>query len=154
MVEEEEKPTEKMEEQETPKERKKLLIKKKEFSYRGKSLDELKALDIREFASLLKSNEKRTVLRQSDEMQKFVLRCNDKIKKEKQIKTHIRHLVIVPKMIGLRINVYNGKTFVPVDIIPEMLGHRLGEFSVTRYKVKHGAAGVGATRSSASRSVK
>jgi ribosomal protein S19 len=49
---------------------------------------------------------------------------------------------------------YNGKTFLPVDIIAEMLGHRLGEFSPTRTKVKHGSAGVGATRSSASRSVK
>ena len=57
-------------------------------------------------------------------------------------------------MVGMRINVYSGKAFIPVDIIPEMLGHRLGEFSPTRTKVKHGSAGVGATRSSASRSVK
>ena len=57
-------------------------------------------------------------------------------------------------MVGWNIMVYNGKTFVPVQIIGEMLGHRLGEFSVTRTKVKHGAAGVGATRGSASMSVK
>jgi small subunit ribosomal protein S19 len=57
-------------------------------------------------------------------------------------------------MVGMRISVYNGKTFVPIDIEGEMIGHRLGEFSVTRNKVKHGSAGVGATRSSASRSVK
>ena len=57
-------------------------------------------------------------------------------------------------MVGLRIHVYNGKEFVPVQIEREMLGHRLGEFSVTRTKVKHGAAGVGATRSSAALSVK
>jgi small subunit ribosomal protein S19 len=143
-----------MAEENKPTESKKMIMKKKEFHYRGKTLEELKTLDIREFAKLLKSNEKRTVLRQHDELQNFILRCRDKIKNDKQIKTHYRHLVIVPKMIGLRINVYNGKTFVPVDVIGEMLGHRLGEFSVTRNKIKHGAAGVGATRSSASRSVK
>ena len=57
-------------------------------------------------------------------------------------------------MIGFTIMVYNGKTYFPIEIIGEMLGHRLGEFSVTRTKVKHGAAGVGATRGSASMSVK
>ncbi|MFH1359068.1 MAG: 30S ribosomal protein S19 [archaeon] len=128
--------------------------KKKEFTYRGKTIEELKGLDTREFAKLLKSNEKRTVLRQSDELQSFIVRCNKKVIKKKQIKTHFRHLVIVPKMVGMKINVYNGKTFVPLVIEKEMLGHRLGEFSVTRTKVKHGSAGVGATRSSASRSVK
>jgi len=129
-------------------------MKKKEFTYRGKTLDELKEMDIREFAKLLKSNEKRTTLRQHDEIQKFILRCNKKIQKNKLIRTHLRHLVVVPRMVGLKIHVYNGKTFFPVQIEKEMLGHRLGEFSVTRTKVKHGAAGVGATRGSASMSVK
>tara|TARA_B100002003_G_C13860944_1_gene421478 strand:+ start:168 stop:581 length:414 start_codon:yes stop_codon:yes gene_type:complete len=133
---------------------KKKIIGKKEFSYRGQSLDELKKLDIREFAKLLKSNEKRTALRQYDELHKFLIVCNNKLAKNKQIRTHLRHLVVVPNMVGMRINVYNGKQFLPVDINGEMLGHRLGEFSPTRTKVKHGSAGVGATRSSASRSVK
>jgi small subunit ribosomal protein S19 len=129
-------------------------ISKKEFTYKGKSLNELKELDVREFAKLLKSNEKRTALRQHDEIEKFLNNCKDKLSKNKQIKTHLRYLIVVPKMIGMRINVYNGKIFVPVNIDNEMLGHRLGEFAVTRTKVKHGSAGVGATRSSASRSVK
>jgi len=135
-------------------ENKPIQHKKKEFRYRGKNIEALKELDIREFAKILRSNEKRTVLRQSDELQSFIVRCNKKIKNKKPIKTHLRHLVIVPKMVGMKINVYNGKTFVLVTIENEMLGHRLGEFSVTRTKVKHGSAGVGATRSSASRSVK
>ena len=135
-------------------EKKKKLVGKKEFSYRGQSLEELRKLDIREFGALLKSNEKRTALRQYDELHKFLINCNNKLSKGKQIRTHLRHLIIVPKMVGMRINVYSGKQFFPVDIIPEMLGHRLGEFSPTRTKVKHGSAGVGATRSSASRSVK
>lgn len=129
-------------------------ITKKEFNYRGKSISELKSLDIREFAKLLKSNEKRTALRQYNEIHNFITNCNNKIKNKKQIRSHSRHLIIVPNMTGMRINVYNGKTFVPVDVIEEMLGHRLGEFSQTRTKVKHGAAGIGATRSSASKSVK
>ena len=129
-------------------------IGKKEFNYRGKTLEALKELDIREFANLVKSNTKRTLMRQSDELQSFINRCNKKTVKNKVIKTHLRHLVIVPKMVGMKIGVYNGKTFVQVDVEKEMLGHRLGEFSVTRNKVKHGSAGVGATRSSASRSVK
>ena len=127
---------------------------KKEFKYRGMKMEELNHLDIREFAKLLKSNERRTALRQSDELQNFVLKCKDKSQKKKAIKTHARHLIIVPQMVGLRIQVYNGKVFTPVQIEKEMLGHRLGEFSVTRTKVKHGSAGVGATRSSASRAVK
>jgi small subunit ribosomal protein S19 len=129
-------------------------MKKKEFTYRGKTLEELKQMDIREFAKLLKSNEKRTALRQSDELQRFILKCNKKLKKNKLIRTHSRDLVIVPQMVGLRINVHNGKNFFPIDIIGEMLGHRLGEFSLTRSKVKHGAAGVGATKSSSALSVK
>ncbi len=129
-------------------------FKKKEQTYRGKTIENLKNLDIREFAELLKSNEKRTLMRQYGEVERFLLRFNNKILKGKQIRTHQRELVIVPRMVGLKINIHNGKEFVPIDITIEMLGHRLGEFSVTRQKVKHGAAGIGATRSSASASVK
>jgi len=133
---------------------KNIELKKKEFTFRGKTLEELKKMNIREFAKLLKSNERRTVLRQTDVIENFILRCKRKIEKNKPIKTHLRHLVIVPQMVGLTINIYNGKEFVPIKIMEEMLGHRLGEFAVTRMKVKHGAAGIGATRSSAALSVK
>ena len=126
----------------------------KEFTYRGKTTEELKQVDIREFAKLLKANERRSVLRHSEEIQKFIARCNKKILMKKQIKTHKRHLIIVPAMVGMKIGIYNGKEFVHIQIVSEMIGHRLGEFAVTRSKVKHGAAGIGATRSSASMSVK
>ena len=129
-------------------------LRKKEFTYRGKTLDELKQLDIREFAKLMKANERRTAFRQSDDMQKFILRCNKKLQKGKLIRTHLRDLIIVPKMVGLKIHIHDGRNFVPIIITGEMLGHRLGEFAVTRQKVKHGAAGIGATKSSASQSVK
>ena len=51
-------------------------------------------------------------------------------------------------MIGLKVGVYNGKEFVTVEIKPQMIGHYLGEFSLTRKRVQHGSPGIGATRSS------
>ena len=119
---------------------------KKQFTFRGKSIEELKDLDIRESAKYLKSSSKRAVLRQFHEIEKFINRAKEKIKKNKPVKTHQRDLVVVPRMIGMKIYVYNGKTFMPVEVIGEMLGHRLGEFAPTRAKIKHGSAGVGATK--------
>jgi small subunit ribosomal protein S19 len=123
-------------------------IKKKEFKFRGKTLDELKTLDVREFSKLLRSRQRRTVLRQFQKIEDFVNRAKVKLSKNKQIRTHQRNLIIVPQMIGMRIQVYNGKEFLPVDVVGEMLGHFFGEFSLTRAKVKHGAAGIGSTKGS------
>lgn len=123
-------------------------IRKKEFRYKGKTIEELEALDVREFAKYLKSRQRRTVLRQFQEIEKFINRAKEKIAKKKPIKTHQRTLVIVPEMIGMKIQIYNGRNFVPVEIVEEMLGHRLGEFAPTRARVKHGSAGIGATKGS------
>ena len=57
-------------------------------------------------------------------------------------------------MVGHLIKIHNGKEFIPVGITEEMLGHFLGEFSLTRKKITHNAPGVGATRSSAAISVR
>jgi small subunit ribosomal protein S19 len=127
---------------------------KKIFTYRGKTLDELKALEVREFAKYLKSRARRVALRQFQEIEKFVNDAKEKLERKKQIRTHKRDLIIVPNMVGLRISVYDGKQFVPVDVIGEMLGHKLGEFAPTRGKVKHGAAGIGATKGSKSQAKK
>ncbi len=54
------------------------------------------------------------------------------------IKTWTRACVITPEMVGFTIGVYNGKTHIPVFILENMVGHRLGEFSPTRKFVKHG----------------
>lgn len=125
-----------------------------DFTFRGKTLEELNKLDTREFAKFLKSRQRRAVLRQFDAIEKFIARCEKKQKIGKPIRTHLRHLVIVPRMVDLTIFIHNGKQYNQIKIIPEMLGHRLGEFSVTRTKVQHGAPGIGATRSSAALSVK
>ncbi|MEM4893649.1 MAG: ribosomal protein S19 family protein, partial [Desulfurococcaceae archaeon] len=64
------------------------------------------------------------------------------------VKTHVRDMVVLPEMVGLTIAVHNGKEFVPVKIVPEMIGHYLGEFAITTKKVQHGEPGLKATRSS------
>jgi small subunit ribosomal protein S19 len=64
------------------------------------------------------------------------------------IRTHVRDMIILPDMIDLTINVHNGKDFSPIQIRPEMIGHYLGEYSITNKRVQHGAPGVGASRSS------
>ncbi|MFH1249378.1 MAG: 30S ribosomal protein S19 [archaeon] len=125
-----------------------------EYLFRGKTLDELSKLTVREFAKYLKARQKRNLLRNFGETEKFLTRIEKKKKKGKQIRTHSRALVIVPAMVGLIINVHNGQEFKPIRILPEMMGHRLGEFSLTRKKVEHSAPGIGATKSSAALSVK
>merc|ERR1739843_63515 len=64
------------------------------------------------------------------------------------VKTQLRDMVIVPEMTGSVVGVHNGKTYTQVEIKPEMIGHYLGEFSITYKPVKHGRPGIGATHSS------
>ena len=125
---------------------------KKEFTFRGKTVEELKKLSINELAQLLTSRQRRTIKRGFTEQQKILLK---KIKQnQKNIETHCRDMIILPEMIGMIIKVYQGKEFVPVMIEQDMIGHCLGEFALTRKRVAHSAPGIGATRSSASLSVK
>ncbi|PJC45215.1 30S ribosomal protein S19 [Candidatus Pacearchaeota archaeon CG_4_9_14_0_2_um_filter_30_8] len=113
-------------------------VRKKEQLFRGKSLEELKALDVREFAKLLSSNRKRNVLRNFQEHEKFLSLVNEKLSKgKKSVRTHKRELIILPGLVGIKLQIYNGRDFSPVDISFEMIGHKLGEFSPTRSKTKH-----------------
>lgn len=120
--------------------------KKKQFTYRGKTVQELKELSTREFAKLLRARERRNVLRNFQRIESFLQRAKDKENKGKRIRTHLRDIVIVPEMVGKTINVYNGRDFTPVEIVNEMLGHKLGEFAMSRKKATHTKAGVGATK--------
>ena len=125
---------------------------KKEFVFRGKKLEELTELNIQEFAALLNARPRRSLLRGLTDQQKILF---EKVKKkDKNIRTHCRNMIILPQMVNMTMRIYNGKEFVMLAIIPEMLGHYLGEFVMTRKKVGHHAPGIGATRSSASLSVK
>ncbi|OIO62647.1 30S ribosomal protein S19 [Candidatus Woesearchaeota archaeon CG_4_10_14_0_2_um_filter_33_10] len=124
---------------------------KKEFTYRGKTLEELKSISINDFAELVPARQRRSLKREATDLQKVFIK---KIIKGNNIKTECRDIIIIPKMVGKNIRIHNGKEFIPVLIQPEMIGHRLGEFVFTRKRVMHHAPGVGATRSSASLSVR
>lgn len=119
---------------------------KEEFTYRGHTLSELKKMRLEELAKLLPARQRRTLLRGFSEDHKKLLA---KIKSgDPNVRTHIRDMVVLPEMVGKKVFVHGGKEFLPVEIAPEMIGHYLGEFVLTRNKVRHGAAGIGATRSS------
>lgn len=127
---------------------------KKEFLYRGHSIEELQAMSMDEFIKLLPSRQRRSLLRGLSQTQRTLLE-NIRIAKKGQsegktavAKTHSRDMVILPEMVGANIMVHNGKEFVPVDIIPEMIGCYLGEFAITNKPVRHGSPGIGASRSS------
>lgn len=129
-------------------------IQKKQFLFRGKDLEELKALDTREAAKYLPARARRSVLRNFQEVENFVSRAKKKLAKGKKIRTHSRRMIIVPQLVGMQIQIHNGRNFMPIEIIPEMIGHFLGEFAPTRGKVAHSKSGVGATKGSKSLSKK
>jgi small subunit ribosomal protein S19 len=58
---------------------------------------------------------------------------------KRPIKTWSRRSMILPEMIGLTIAVHNGKEHIPVFVSENMVGHKLGEFSMTRYYRGHAA---------------
>ena len=118
-----------------------------EFSLRGKTVEEIKKLSLEEFSKLISSRDRRALKKGlTDDQKKLIL----KIRKTPAgfHKTHCRDMVIIPELVGTKLGVYNGKEFVQVDVKPEMLGHRLGEFALTRKKISHSAPGFGATKSS------
>ncbi len=121
---------------------------KRIFRYRGKTIEELKELEVREFAKMIPSRRRRTVLRTFQKIENFINRSRKKIAKSKPVKTHQRDLIIVPQMVGMKLNVHNGREFVPFEVTGEMLGHVFGEFAITRVKPKHEKKGVGATKGS------
>jgi small subunit ribosomal protein S19 len=118
-----------------------LVKKSKDKFFRGKNVEELKSADTREFAKLVKARERRTLLRNYDVIEAFVRKVEEKSAKGKLTKTHDRTIVIVPRMAGKTIGVHNGKEFLKVVITSDMLGHRLGEFSMTRKIAKHTSLG-------------
>jgi len=124
------------------------------FHYRGHTLEELKKMNMDEFVRLLPARARRSLRRGLPPRQKKLLerlrRAYRAKKRGKDIltRTHVRDMLIFPEMVGLQIGVYNGKSYEIVEVKPEMIGHYLGEFSLTRRHVQHGSPGIGATRSS------
>src|SRR5512137_1474074 len=119
---------------------------KKEFTYRGHTLEELLKLPFADIIELLPARARRTYIRGlNTEQEAFVRRIRAS---SEAVRTHRREIPIIPEFVGKTVHVYNGKEFSPVEIKPEMIGHALGEFAMTRKSVKHSGLGVGATRSS------
>ena len=126
----------------------------KEFSYRGHKLSSLIGMSMDEFINLLPSRQRRSLQRGLTPEQRILLEKLREAKeaqkqgKEVNLKTHVRDLIILPEMVGIKIQIHNGKEFVNVEIKPEMIGHYLGEFAITNKPVRHGTPGIGASRSS------
>ena len=129
-------------------------IQKKELTFKGKTADELQNLDVREFAKMVPSRNRRNILRNFQKIEDFINRSRKKLKNNKAIRTHARDLIVVPQMIGWKIFIYNGNKWIPVQVTIEMLGHKFGEFAPTRARIKHSKAGVGATKGSKHKSKK
>ncbi len=124
------------------------------FHYRGFTIEDLKKMSMDEFIQLLPARARRSLKRGLPPRQKKLLerlrRAYRAKKRGKDIltRTHVRDMLIFPEMVGLKIGVYSGRSYETVEIKPEMIGHYLGEFSLTRKRVQHGSPGIGATRSS------
>lgn len=125
---------------------KRLPRRREEFTYRGFRLEELRKMGMSELVPVMPSRVRRKVIRGLTKGEENLLsrfRGGDT-----RIRTHLRDMVIMPEMVGREVEIYNGKEFLKVEIQPEAVFHYLGEFALTRRKVTHGSAGIGATRSS------
>ena len=130
------------------KKKSKTTLKKKEeeFRYRGYTMAKLKKMKFEELVKLLCAKQRRKIKRTLRPEEEKLLEAVSSGKDD--LRTHLRDAVVLPSMMGKTIGIHNGKSFEYVEIKPEMMGHYLGEFAPTRKKVTHGAAGVGATKSS------
>ncbi|KAI8324810.1 putative ribosomal protein S15 [Martensiomyces pterosporus] len=127
----------------------------RKFSFRGVDLEQLLDVSSEDFMNMVTCRARRKFKRGLKRkpmglIKKLRLAKQNAPENEKPevVKTHLRSMIIVPEMVGSIVGVYNGKTFNQVEIKPEMIGHYLGEFSITYKPVKHGRPGIGATHSS------
>jgi len=121
---------------------------KKEFTYRGKTMQELQGMDINAFAELCTARVRKSLKNGID---RKLLAKIEKTKADPKIKparTHRRDIIVVPSLVGARVAVYKGNSFEQLEITEKMLGHYIGEFIFTRKRLQHGKAGIGATKSS------
>ena len=125
---------------------KRMPRRREEFTYRGYKIDELKAMGMSELLPLMPARARRKVTRglsRGEETLLAKIRGGDE-----KVRTHMRDMIVMPIMIGKTIEIYNGKEFMKVEFQPESIFHYLGEFALTRHRVTHGSAGIGATRGS------
>ena len=123
-----------------------------EFTYRGHTLEELQDMALDEVAELLPARQRRTIERglspEQEKLREEAREADPDATADDPIRTHLRDMPILPAFVGLTFAVHEGQSFERVEVEPEMIGHYLGEFQLTRQDVEHGQAGIGATRSS------
>lgn len=119
----------------------------KVFSMRGHSLEELKKMTIEELGRIFTSRERRKIKKGFTNPERNLLE-SVRNNPGKFHKTHVREMIILPEMVGEKFGVFNGKEWINVVVIQDMIGFRLGDFAITTKRVKHSAPGVGATRGS------
>ncbi len=123
----------------------------KKFEFRGMPLLELEQLSLEKLFLMFPARQRRSLTRGiTDGKRKLIeeIKAAKAGKNKNPIKTHLRDLIVLPYMVGVTVNVFSGKEFQPVNIVPEMISHYLGEYVITNKRVTHGAPGVGASRSS------
>jgi len=128
----------------------------RKYSYRGVDLEQLLDMNTDELVELYCARQRRRFQRGLNRKCMALIKKLRKARKAAEgtgekpdpVRTHLRNMVIIPEMIGSVIGVYNGKTFNQVEIRPDMLGHYLGEYSITYKPVRHGKPGIGASTSS------
>ena len=125
------------------------------FTYRGLELDALLKKKDREISELVHARARRRLSRGLKKKSMALLKKLRESKKDvkvgekpKTVKTHLRDMLILPEMVGCMVGIYNGKMFNAIEVKGEMIGHYLGEFSLTYKPVLHGKPGIGATHSS------
>lgn len=123
---------------------------RKVFLYRGHTLEELQKMSMDELIDLLPSRARRSLTRGTSQQH---IKLYEKIQKmgdnsQKPIRTHLRDFIVLPSLVNKVIMIHDGKEFIRVKILPECIGHYLGEYSNTKKIVKHSSPGMGATRSS------
>lgn len=119
----------------------------REFTYRGFTLEELKKMPMSKLMTIIPARARRSLVREKNHEQNILYKKLS-LEETTHLKTHVRDVIIIPSFVGKVIEVYNGNSYTRFEIRPEMIGHYLGEFSMTRKEVKHSGPGVGATRSS------
>jgi small subunit ribosomal protein S19 len=115
------------------------MAEEKIFSFKGKTFEELQKLSLKELSELLPSRTRRKINRGFTEAEKTFLKRVEA--GEKKIKTHVRDMVVLPSMVDMKISIYNGKEFVEVFIVPDMIGMRFGELAMSRKIATHTTMG-------------
>jgi ribosomal protein uS19 len=133
------------------------------YTYRGKTLDDLRAMKLPDFVKLLGSSGRRWFGRAFGIQEIHLIRKLSAARaavagqvgvRPNAVRTHLRSMIVLPEFVDNVIAVFNGKDFVEFQVRPEMIGHVFAEFAPSKRLVKHSKAGVGATGSSSATSLK